>query len=678
MKKIININLSSRLIPIEDTAYELLKNYLDSLNRHFGREEGGEEIVGDIENRIAEVFQDKLKKGAHCITDDDVNEMIRVMGRPEQLEEETATRPSEKTASFGAREQMPPPSGAKRLTRDENDQVVGGVCSGIASYFGIDPVIVRILAFLLILAWGTGLIIYLILWLVLPSSRAQKNPVRKRLYRNPDNKVLGGVCSGIASYANIDPVIPRIIFVLPLLAIIFTSIFRSWHWFWFPGFFFPLSVGTLPTLCLLYIVLWISVPKAKTVTEKLEMRGEKVDLQNITNAMRDSQEEKKTESGRQGQPSAMTEEQPGPHAAPAASYTPARGPRLGDAFILLLKIFAYFVLALIVITICAVLIATAGGFIGLSTTTSLMLPYRGLVLAGPLQHILAWPAILLTLGVPVVAIIWFLIKMITGFRPKTTRVGLTLFVLWIVGVICAAWLCISIGQDFRMNYRESSMVAITQPSTGSLVLSRTPSNYSFGGWNPLSSVMEVGDDTLILKTISIDLDRSRDDSFRVRLIRSSNGHSLGQARLYAENIQIGITQQDSVLYIPDGFTIPPGSPFRNQHVRIKVFVPAGKHIRVNDNLRILRRFRNWGGRWNWHEEGNEDFQDHRWNYGEDYEMTPEGLKSLRERKRPAVDQGQGERQRHGRHLPVVRDTAFVLNRSTAAIFFSPFQQPARS
>src|SRR5690242_3648624 len=151
MKKIININLSSRLIPIEDTAYELLKNYLDSLNRHFGREEGGEEIVGDIENRIAEVFQDKLKKGAHCITDDDVNEMIRVMGRPEQLEEETATRPSEKTASFGAQEQMPPPSGTKRLTRDENDQVVGGVCSGIASYFGIDPVIVRILAFLLIL-----------------------------------------------------------------------------------------------------------------------------------------------------------------------------------------------------------------------------------------------------------------------------------------------------------------------------------------------------------------------------------------------------------------------------------------------------------------------------------------------------------------------------------------------
>ncbi len=88
MKKIININLSSRLIPIEDSAYELLRQYLDSLKRYFSQEEGAEEIVGDIESRIAEIFQDKIRKGAHCITDEDVQAIKTSMGTPEQFADE--------------------------------------------------------------------------------------------------------------------------------------------------------------------------------------------------------------------------------------------------------------------------------------------------------------------------------------------------------------------------------------------------------------------------------------------------------------------------------------------------------------------------------------------------------------------------------------------------------------
>src|ERR1700751_2479997 len=87
MKKIININLASRLIPMEDSAYEILRQYLESLKRYFSREDGADEIVSDIESRIAELFQDKLKKGAHCITDADVDAVKASMGTPEQFEE---------------------------------------------------------------------------------------------------------------------------------------------------------------------------------------------------------------------------------------------------------------------------------------------------------------------------------------------------------------------------------------------------------------------------------------------------------------------------------------------------------------------------------------------------------------------------------------------------------------
>src|SRR5580658_7876986 len=93
MKKIININFHSRVIPIEETAYEILQQYVESLRRYFANEEGREEIISDIENRFSELFADTLKKGAACITDADVNTIIASMGRPEEFaaEEEQAS-----------------------------------------------------------------------------------------------------------------------------------------------------------------------------------------------------------------------------------------------------------------------------------------------------------------------------------------------------------------------------------------------------------------------------------------------------------------------------------------------------------------------------------------------------------------------------------------------------------
>lgn len=613
MKKIININLSSRLIPIEDTAYELLKSYLESLKRYFSREEGGEEIVSDIEDRVAELFQEKLKKGAHCITDEDVHAMILVMGRPEQLEEETTTEPEEK--HIPGQETPPPSPEPKRLVRNANDKMLGGVCSGIAAYFNIDPAVVRIITFLLIWAWGFGVILYIILWIVLPSSKTVRNPLKRRLYRNPDNKVIGGVCSGIASYLNIDPVIPRVIFVLPLLGVIFTSIFRH-DWFMFSGFFFPLSVGALPTLIVLYIILWIAIPKAVTVTEKLEMRGEKIDVHSISHARKESSsEEKKNE----------VEPEAGEATIPYPQETRRHNTGLGEILLGIFKIFAYFILAVIVIAICIALIGIAGGFIGAATFSSVMIPYKGLVLSSPLQHILAWPAVLLTLGIPVVAIIWLLIKLITGFRPRTRHVGLTLFLLWIVGLICAVWLCISIGRDFRMHFNKTQELTIQQPSSSRLILSKMPSNISFGGWDGIDHFIQVNDDTVILKTIGLDILKSEDSSFHIKMMYGANGPTVHQARKYAEEIHLTVRQQDSVFFISDGFAIPKGWPFRNQHVMLKVYVPEGKQIRVEEDLDNFKY--RWHNSGRWHDWDDWDDYENDWDYDKDYLMTPDGLKS---------------------------------------------------
>lgn len=149
MKRIININLSGRVIPIEDAAYESLQRYIESLRRYFASDEGRDEIINDIESRIAELMDGKVKKGAAAVTEGDINEIIGSMGRVEDFE---AADAAESTTTAGAGSAYAEPtsfaSGKRsrgRLYRDRADKFLGGVCAGIASYMNVDPAIVRLL-----------------------------------------------------------------------------------------------------------------------------------------------------------------------------------------------------------------------------------------------------------------------------------------------------------------------------------------------------------------------------------------------------------------------------------------------------------------------------------------------------------------------------------------------------
>src|SRR5688572_27603661 len=203
MKKIININLSGRVIPIEDTAYEKLQAYIESLRRYFAHEEGRDEIINDIESRIAELLHENIRKGATVVTDADVDSIIASMGRPEDFDAETVE--SEKTQYQEQQQsQQQYTYGAKRprgrLYRDSSDKFIAGVCSGLASYLNVDPAIVRILfAIITFGGFGFGVLVYILLWIFLPEKDIEGYS-GKRLYRNPDDKVIGGVAGGLAAY----------------------------------------------------------------------------------------------------------------------------------------------------------------------------------------------------------------------------------------------------------------------------------------------------------------------------------------------------------------------------------------------------------------------------------------------------------------------------------------------
>jgi Putative stress-responsive transcriptional regulator len=179
MKKVININFKGRVIPIEETAFEQLQRYIESLRRYFANEEGRDEIINDIEDRIAELFEEDLKKGSACITDDTVNSILNSMGRVEDFEQMDSEPSLSSAAGAGANSgsaftATEEPRGS--ISRNANDKIIGGVCSGIAHYLKIDPTVVRVLFALVSFGgFGAGILIYIILWAVLPQRELVSN-----------------------------------------------------------------------------------------------------------------------------------------------------------------------------------------------------------------------------------------------------------------------------------------------------------------------------------------------------------------------------------------------------------------------------------------------------------------------------------------------------------------------
>lgn len=161
MKKTININLAGFVFYIDEDAYEELQKYLKNIKTYLGNTEGREEIIDDIESRIAELFSEKQKQ---VITLIEVSEVIEVMGQPEDYmsEDETEQKTSYKSSN-------------KRLYRDPDSTVLGGVCSGIGHYLSIDAIWIRLI-FLAMVWSGVSILFYFILWAIIPKAEttAQK------------------------------------------------------------------------------------------------------------------------------------------------------------------------------------------------------------------------------------------------------------------------------------------------------------------------------------------------------------------------------------------------------------------------------------------------------------------------------------------------------------------------
>ena len=154
---------------IEEDAYEKLQRYLSSIRGQFTGTDGRDEIMADIEARISELFQERLDGKRQVVNVEDVAHIIGIMGQPEDYMDSSDDGENNAHANAGSDPNWTFGGGRKhrRLMRDTEDKWVGGVLSGVGAYFGFDPLILRLI-YIALLFMGVGVLIYIILWIVVP------------------------------------------------------------------------------------------------------------------------------------------------------------------------------------------------------------------------------------------------------------------------------------------------------------------------------------------------------------------------------------------------------------------------------------------------------------------------------------------------------------------------------
>lgn len=169
MKKTLTINVAGLVFNIDDDAYYRLNDYLEKIRTYFSEEKEVDDIMHDIEIRVAELLGERITSTKQVVTIQDIEEIIKIMGEPHEFGDPD----KERKRSYYR-------TSTKRVYRDPDNCVLGGVCSGLGAYMGVDPIIVRIIFIVIFFGFGAGLLIYIILWIIIPEAKttAQKLEMR--------------------------------------------------------------------------------------------------------------------------------------------------------------------------------------------------------------------------------------------------------------------------------------------------------------------------------------------------------------------------------------------------------------------------------------------------------------------------------------------------------------------
>lgn len=578
MKKVVNINFQGRIIPIEEPAFEQVQKYIQSLRTYFQNEEGRDEIINDIEDRIAELFEKEIKKGTACITEEFASSVIAGMGKVEDFEkldneEQAQTKTNSSSSSASA------PKGS--LMRNSNDKILGGVCSGIAHTLRIDPTVVRVLFALLSFGGGTGILIYLILWIVLPEQPLTAL-TQKRLFRNPDQKVIAGICGGIASYFNIPVWLPRIIFLLPVIAGIFSSGFSS---------LFIVTGGFGGSLFLTYIILWIVLPVARTATEKMQMRGDKINVSSIKSAVQDEMQGVKGRLGNVGKQMQSGAEQMSKEArATAGMLSQKISSNAGSVGNRLMHIIGMFFKVIFWIFIGAFAFIFLMTFTALTIASVVVSPMSDIAFSENAQIWAFWGTIIFFFLTPAISIVIWIVRKIAGVKSSKNYLSYVFASLWTIGWISFFYLISSTVSDFSHKKEISTTTAVPSAADSILRITTSQPSLEYSGlysWIDVEGEevdFNITEDSLYYNNVELKVIKSADANSSVIYRKISYGATAKEAEEKAKNINHKIKVAENMVDLDYSISIARKDQFRSQNIEAVLQLPVGKKIVFDKRL----------------------------------------------------------------------------------------------
>ena len=497
MNKTININLAGIIFHLDEVAYEKFKTYLSNVKTALGKEESGEEIIADIEARIAEIFHLRMKEnGRQVVGLPDVEFIIETLGQPEAFIDES-----------------------------ENEA---------------------------------------------PKSSSKET---RRFFRNPDEKVIGGVCSGIGAYFDIEPVWIRILF---LILLFFTGI----------GF-------------LTYVILWAAIPEAKTTAQKLQMRGEAVNLNNIEKLFTKVEDYTSTEKIKSG----------------VNSFVSFVVNGIGSIFSFVFK-FIGVLLAIFGALIAFVLIITLLGIFGSTWNFEgfNFLSFNGYIygldgaqaIFGGGWRLLALRAgTLLTLLLPLFALVVFLAKIFGRELTNSKLLSFSGIASFIVGLILIFISAGSLITDFRERATETDQITLSGLSFD-ITADILEDEQGF--------FFDVEDELLHIENVRFNIEATRSSTASLELKHAASGRNHSEARARAQSFDYPSAQDGEALRLSEYFTVPKESLYRGQDLKVTLRLPVGATVYLDESIEnIMYDIRNVQDMYD------DDMLGHLW------EMTPEGL-----------------------------------------------------
>ena len=572
MKKNISINLQGIIFHIEEDGFDVLSRYLAEVKAHFANYRGHEDIVADIEGRIAELFSARISPVQQVITLEDVNAMTAKMGRvsdfaPDADEDDEATTEaanasagfgSSPASSFGSATAAPAAAMAatatepKRLYRDMANRKIAGVAAGIAQYFAVNPLWIRLgLVFVTLFMpaihiWGFDhdnirfefggwiVLAYIILWILLPKrydapahpeALLNSGPLAgRRLFRDTGTGKIAGVAAGLAAYFNIDVTLVRVLLLAGLFAGGFTL--------------------------LLYIILWIVLPEAKTVSDKLRMRGDAMTLESFDSSMRNNA---------LADGPATTNRPVGAFVEDAARGLQPLVNFVGSA----IRIGAGILLTMTGFSMLLALAIGLGASIGLFPNAENMIFTHVLLNGVPTWGLFAG---FLALGIPALALLLGGLNLLFRRSLMTRTVGLSMLGLWLLSIVGVTVAGVRQNRNFQYEAEIEQLEQFSKLTTPVLMFD---SRRVDRDWDQ-----------------HVDVNLAATDSGKVvEVLRTLSAKGLNEAearRTALTTIDYTVRPSgDSSLVFDDHFSFLPGASFRKQELALTLRLPRDRTFRLS-------------------------------------------------------------------------------------------------